>query len=146
MDTEALLTLQIYSRQMASYTHRSFMLRLHAPKDWLKAQGVSFLDGLFSFFCLTEAIDFEAAANVIDGFDLMLCDDMDGNWSTLAFPEDVRTEAGMLQALMETKEDIFAADGKRALYSAIYLLAKQLQCEDVAVQYETSLRNIELNQ
>lgn len=107
---------------------------------------MSFLDGLFSFFCLTEAIDFEAAANVIDGFDLMLCDDMDGNWSTLAFPEDVRTEAGMLQALMETKEDIFAADGKRALYSAIYLLAKQLQCEDVAVQYETSLRNIELNQ
>ena len=100
---------------------------------------MSFLDGLFFFFRPTETIAFEATTNVIDGFDLMLGDDMDGDWSTLAFPEDVRTEADMLQALMETKEDNLAADGKRALYSAIYLLAKQLRCEDVAIQYEKLL-------
>lgn len=139
MDTGVILTLQIYSRQVANYTERAFMLRLQVSRSWLIEREMSFLDGLFSFFRPTETIAFEATTNVIDGFDLMLGDDMDGDWSTLAFPEDVRTEAGMLQALMETKEDNFAADGKRALYSAIYLLAKQLRCKDVAVQYEKLL-------
>lgn len=138
MDTGSFLTLQIYSRQVASYTHRAFMLRLQVSRSWLIEREMSFLDGLFSFFRPTETIAFEAT-NVIDGFDLMLGDDMDGDWSTLAFPEDVRTEADMLQALMETKEDNLAADGKRALYSTIYLLAKQLRCEDVAIQYEKLL-------
>ena len=139
MDTGSFLTLQIYSRQVASYTHRAFMLRLQVSRSWLIEREMSFLDGLFFFFRPTETIAFEATTNVIDGFDLMLGDDMDGDWSTLAFPEDVRTEADMLQALMETKEDNLAADGKRALYSAIYLLTKQLRCEDVAIQYEKLL-------
>ena len=139
MDAGLNLTLQIYSRQVANYMGRAFMLRLQVSRSWLIEREMSFLDGLFSFFRPTETIAFEATTNVIDGFDLMLGDDMDGDWSTLAFPEDVRTEADMLQALMETKEDNLAADGKRALYSAIYLLAKQLRCEDVAIQYEKLL-------
>ena len=142
---ETWLTLRVFSGQIANFTHRAFVLRMNSPR-WLKDQNAASPDSVFGFFLPAEDGESDALPEMMDGFDITLDSvnmfpaGLNGSWSTLAFLRDVRTGENMLKALLEIGTTRLDPCGKRSLYGVICALARQLQHEDVAIQYQNILQ------
>ena len=143
---EAVRFLWLFSRQVADCTQRAFILRLYLPQSKRKS-----LDGPFAFFVPAVEVESEVPAEMVNGFDILLERDnmeiakmLEGAWTTLAFPQNVRSEEDMLVVLMELEDREMSASARLSLLSMIYELARYLRYEDIKTQYEDKLRNIQL--
>lgn len=146
---EMLLTLRVFSEQVANLTHRAFVLRIDAPR-WVRSKSDPSSDSVFGFFLPTEDVKPDLPAEITDGFDILLDSDekdkghvrLNCSWNTLAFAENVRTAEDMLRALLGAESAELSPYGKCSLYGVIYALAKQLKCDDVAEQYRRRFREL----
>ena len=60
----------------------------------------------------------------------------------LAFADDIRTKDAMLNILINVDDEELGAPAKRALYGAVYMLAKRLEYDDIVDQYEKRLYDL----
>lgn len=145
--------LQICSRQIACLTKRAFMLRVKAPENWLleRDDGPP-VCGHYGFFFPEEDLTGteNVNADILDGSDGVLdsgnredtAQKLDKPWTALAFADDIRTKDAMLNILINVDDAELGASAKRALYGAVYMLAKCLGYDDIVEQYEKRLYDL----
>ena len=140
----AWMTLYTFSKQVANFTHRAFVLRMDAPVYLQKSRNSLLANEIYGFFLPAEDAVGDTPVEVADGFDILLDSDsaekniaeLNSPWRTLAFAKEVQTGDDMLKILMEAETAELNLSGGHALYGAIYSLAKYLKREDVAAQYK----------
>ncbi len=144
---ETLLNLWIFSQQVADCTRKPFVLRLKAPETWLGEQGYGFLDGFYGFFCPKEELNVDMSTDVLDGFDILLKDSdhmipepVNDSWVTLAFGNNVQSLDDMLDVLLDMEGIVQNRLTKRSLCSAVYVMATNLNQENIKAFYEKELK------
>ena len=129
------------------------MLRVKAPGNWLleRDDGPP-VCGPYGFFFPEEDLTGteNVNADILDGSDGVLdsgnredtAQKLDKPWTALALADDIRTKDAMLSILINVDDEELGASAKRALYGAVYMLAKRLGYDDIVEQYEKKLYDL----
>lgn len=146
----AWMTLCTFSKQIANFKHRAFVLRMDAPAYLQKNRSNLLMNEIYGFFLPAEDAVGDTPAEVTGGFDVLLDNGsaekniakLNNLWHTLAFAKGVRTGEDMLKALLEIGAAGVNPCGNRSLYGTICALARYLKHEDIVARYSNRVREL----